>query len=248
MIRTFGIFLALCLTSFVFVRGQHEHKVKVAVYYESLCTDSIAFITKQLYPALQKPEINKHVNLTLIPYGKSTTSKDGSDYKFSCHHGPGECRGNKIHVCALAKIAPTDDGQNKVAFDFLNCLLAKVKNEGEKTDFPVKTCAETEKVMVQAEIDSCAKSHEGSQLLESYGTKTNKLQDPLASVPTVIFNDKLDAAASSDAQKDFIATLCKYIEASHGRPAECQKSGAGDQAKPLGIALLALPLVLARVF
>ncbi|GJQ78062.1 hypothetical protein Trydic_g2405 [Trypoxylus dichotomus] len=235
MIRTFDIFIVLCLSSFVFVKGQHDHKVKVDVYYESLCTDSIAFITQQLHPALQKPEINKHVNLTLVPYGKSTTSTDGNDLKFSCHHGEGECIGNKIHACALTRIVPTPDGQNKVAFDFINCLLAKVKNDGEKTNFPVKTCAETEKVQVQADIESCAKSHDGSLQLDIYGKKTKALQDPLKSVPTVVFDGKLDAAVNAEAQKNFIGTLCKYIDVAHGKPAECQKSGAEDQAKPLEV-------------
>ncbi|KRT86365.1 hypothetical protein AMK59_2517, partial [Oryctes borbonicus] len=176
------------------------------------------------------------------------TVKDGTDYKFTCHHGPGECNGNKIHACALAKIAPTPDGQNKVALDFINCLLGNVKNTGENTQFPVETCSQSEKVLVKADIENCAKSHEGGQLLDIYGQKTKNLQDPLKSVPTVVFNDKLDATVNSEAQKDFIASLCKYIGDAHGKPAECLKSGAENQAKPLGIALFTLALALSRMF
>lgn len=42
----------------------------VYVYYESLCPDSQAFITKQLYPAMNI--LKDHVDLKLIPFGKST--------------------------------------------------------------------------------------------------------------------------------------------------------------------------------
>lgn len=44
----------------------------VYVYYESLCPDSQAFITKQLYPAMKI--FKDHVDLHLVPFGKSTVS------------------------------------------------------------------------------------------------------------------------------------------------------------------------------
>lgn len=44
----------------------------VYVYYESLCPDSQAFITKQLYPSMKI--LKDHVDLHLIPFGKSTVS------------------------------------------------------------------------------------------------------------------------------------------------------------------------------
>ncbi|KAI4454554.1 gamma-interferon inducible lysosomal thiol reductase gilt [Holotrichia oblita] len=200
MFRTSGIFILLCFTSFVFVSGEHDHKVNVAVYYESLCPDSIAFVTKQLYPALEKPEINKHVNLTLVPYGKSMTNKTNTkDIKFTCHHGEMECKGNKIHACALNRISPEMDGSNKIALGFINCLLGQVKNEGEKTKFPVMQCVDSEKVPSNNQIETCADSSDGSMLLDGYGQKTKRLQDPLNSVPTITFNDKLNADDSKAA-------------------------------------------------
>lgn len=84
----------------------------------------------------------------------------------------------------------------------------------------------------------------GNQLLEIQGRKTQALQDPLVSVPTVVFNDKFDATVNADAQKNFIAALCKNID--HDKPAECEKSSAGNQ-QPLGIALLTLVVAL-RMF
>lgn len=44
----------------------------VYVYYESLCPDSQAFITKQLYPSMKI--LKDHIDLHLVPFGKSTVS------------------------------------------------------------------------------------------------------------------------------------------------------------------------------
>jgi len=63
---------------FVFLAPQ---QTPVYVYYESLCPDSQAFITKQLYPSMKM--LKDHVDLHLIPYGKSTHLTQGSDTIFT---------------------------------------------------------------------------------------------------------------------------------------------------------------------
>lgn len=72
------------------------------MYYESLCPDSQAFITKQLYPTMQL--LKDFVDLKLIPFGKSTYKTQGSETLFDCHHGEAECYGNKVHACAISHI------------------------------------------------------------------------------------------------------------------------------------------------
>merc|ERR1712154_330733 len=79
--------------------------VKLSVHYESLCGDSIRFVTKQLYPAW------KHfgediLKVDLNPFGKAnfTASQTGS-WDFTCQHGPDECRGNKVQACILDKVS-----------------------------------------------------------------------------------------------------------------------------------------------
>lgn len=53
--------------------------VKVNVYYESLCGDSIRWIKEQLVPGY--PSLKEHLKITLIPYGKATVS-DNEEYLF----------------------------------------------------------------------------------------------------------------------------------------------------------------------
>merc|ERR1719415_320573 len=80
-----------------------EQTVKLSVHYESLCPDSIRFVTTQLYPSW------KHfgediLHLDLNPFGKANFTDSGASWEFSCQHGPEECRGNKVQACILDKV------------------------------------------------------------------------------------------------------------------------------------------------
>lgn len=54
--------------------------VKVSVYYESLCSDSIRFIVQQVYPTFE--QLRKFISLDLVPFGKATVSKKITKYTF----------------------------------------------------------------------------------------------------------------------------------------------------------------------
>uniref|UniRef100_A0A1B0CG20 Putative gamma-interferon inducible lysosomal thiol reductase-like protein n=1 Tax=Lutzomyia longipalpis TaxID=7200 RepID=A0A1B0CG20_LUTLO len=99
LLGLFGLF-AMCSA---------QAKVPVFVYYESLCPDSQAFVTQQLYPAMKGP-LGKFVDLKLVPFGKSNYTTLGADVQFTCHHGPNECYGNKIQACAIEHIQYTTLG------------------------------------------------------------------------------------------------------------------------------------------
>lgn len=47
-------------------------QVKMDIYYESLCPDSIRFISEQLQPLYN--EFKKHLQITFLPFGKSSVS------------------------------------------------------------------------------------------------------------------------------------------------------------------------------
>lgn len=49
-------------------------KLKVSIYYEGLCSDSITFLNNQVLPAYAI--IGEYVDLDLIPYGKASVSYD----------------------------------------------------------------------------------------------------------------------------------------------------------------------------
>lgn len=66
--KLFQIFLITCLSLVANV-----DLLKVHVLYESLCSDSVMFITRELYPNFK--ELDKYIELTLVPYGKAQVSK-----------------------------------------------------------------------------------------------------------------------------------------------------------------------------
>jgi interferon gamma-inducible protein 30 len=245
-VRQIVLFVAFL---FLGVHTQHDnhehHRVNVAVYYESLCPDSIKFFTQQLYPSLQG-NLSKYVNLTLLPYGKSTTTQEFGHYEFSCHHGPGECRGNRLHVCAIRLI---DDGNsseglgyNKVTTGFINCLMDRVVPNGNQTDFPTKECATINYVPKYAEIENCANDVEGSRFLNDVGVQTAALKPPLTSVPTIVFNKQFKQDDNELAQTNFVKALCQYV---HGeKPAECSRNSAHSAKLHFGL----LAIVAAIIF
>lgn len=66
--------LFLCLYQLILICFLSYLQVPVTVYYESLCPDSAKFITEQIYPAV-KSELKDFVDITWVPFGKSSVSK-----------------------------------------------------------------------------------------------------------------------------------------------------------------------------
>ena len=118
----------------------------MSVYYESLCPDSIRFVTQQLYPNWLHfgPEI---LTVDLNPFGKANVSiqcsvltrvvctwhvlqfsVSGSGWDFTCQHGPDECRGNKVQACVLDQVTTIQLSTNlrEVSVSGLILVLALV--------------------------------------------------------------------------------------------------------------------------
>lgn len=86
-----------------------------------------------------------------------------NELEFTCHHGPEECRGNKIHACAIDKIGNSTQpspglGYNTATLDYINCLMEKVdRTNRSDVKFPTKECgARVQKVNNVNEIETCS--------------------------------------------------------------------------------------------
>ncbi|KAB0790877.1 hypothetical protein PPYR_14964 [Photinus pyralis] len=236
------IYFLTILSGVLCVTGE---KVPVTVYYESLCPDSRKFFTTQLHPLLQT-NLSKWIDLTLVPYGKSNqTQVSPEQWEFTCHHGPYECHGNKIHGCALnviEKSAKTPDGYgfNPITLDFLNCLMnatTKGMNPDDGSDkyvFPIDDCARDNSVPNYMWIENCVNHIDGSKYLAALGDQTVKFQSPLLSVPTIVFNNRYSKQESNDAFKSFGQILCKHIATP---PEECHNRALILNASFLLVAL-----------
>ena len=64
--------ISIIVFTLVFMQTKCDEKVKLNVYYESLCPDSSAFITQQLSGAYN--QILDIMDVKLFPFGKANVS------------------------------------------------------------------------------------------------------------------------------------------------------------------------------
>lgn len=65
----------------------------------------------------------KICNFNLYPYGNAKRVQNGSEWIFTCQHGPRECEGNVIEACALKKYDLASQ-----ALPFIICLEGDSSN------------------------------------------------------------------------------------------------------------------------
>ncbi|KAK8720600.1 hypothetical protein OTU49_013216, partial [Cherax quadricarinatus] len=93
-------------------------RVKIEVYFESLCPDSVHFFTHQLYPTWL--DLRDIMDLVFVPFGKARATPTGTgDYEFECQHGPDECYGNKVMSCAQESLPI------HTQMEFFHCMMSK---------------------------------------------------------------------------------------------------------------------------
>ncbi|CAG9789749.1 unnamed protein product [Diatraea saccharalis] len=185
-----------------------DDRVKIAVYYESLCPDSKKFITEQLAPVWH--ELRGAIKVKLVPYGKSTHSQGEDKWNIMCHHGPDECHGNKVQACILRNHSLLDT--DKMAL--IICLMGQAQ-----PDKALDTClAQVKKESVTERLKHCSDGPEGDAILANNGDKTARVQRPLAFVPTIIINEKFDQANQDEALTNLKAVVCRNAVT---KPASC---------------------------
>ncbi|OXA50758.1 Gamma-interferon-inducible lysosomal thiol reductase [Folsomia candida] len=189
----------------------NEEKLKVSVYYESLCPDSKRFIRTQLYPVKRSSLGDKFV-VELIPYGKATTTPTSTSYEFSCQHGENECNGNKMHACALKYINST-----QVQLDFVHCSMSTRNPPQSLTE----CAAKLDIVDPVEEIRTCAEGAEGSELLARNGVETHALRPKLYFVPWITYNGVFSEENLQNSQDSFKTVVCSELKKNGVSASEC---------------------------
>lgn len=187
-----------------------KQQVKVSVYYESLCPDSINFIANELYPNYEF--FKDRILLDLVPYGKATQSQSPSgEWSFRCQHGSDECRGNKYQACALSQRKGQDNDAKLV-----NCVMT-LPDPSDADG--IKTCAEQNGYDWKT-LTSCYEGSKGGDLLAALGERTHDLSPKLRFVPTIILNDQFDQSIQNRCLNDFSGALCSKL--SEPKPKVCE--------------------------
>lgn len=110
-----------------------------------------------------------------------------------------------------------------------------------------RECAKRVKVNTYDSIEACANSTEGSKYLEQMGEITNKLQDPLKSVPTITIRESYDANIQKMALTDFNSTVCQNLP--KPAPAVCRAYNAATNVSvSFFVGIFALLATFIRMF
>uniref|UniRef100_A0AAG5CRW7 Gamma-interferon-inducible lysosomal thiol reductase n=1 Tax=Anopheles atroparvus TaxID=41427 RepID=A0AAG5CRW7_ANOAO len=181
--------------------NQTVEKLPVTIYYETLCGDSMVFITYQLYPTWLRRA--NEMNLRLVPFGKSAIDEQPNmPTKYYCQHGARECQLNMLHGCILEKL-PFEK-----AFPVVACLMKNFR-----TDF--NTCIQGHESSVQSIIE-CSDGQLGAKLYKQFATETDNVYRPLPFVPTIVSDQPYNYYEQDDWLQRFDQKFVQRYEAKYG--------------------------------
>ncbi|XP_013098672.1 GILT-like protein 3 [Stomoxys calcitrans] len=196
-------FLCAHLLVSIAINGLHAdlepNKLKVEVYYETLCPDSMRFIRNQLYRAMIDDSLLQFSELVFIPYGKvgSWTDPSTNVTNLYCQHGRKECELNALHACIV------EHNTIREQLDLITCLL-----NGYSTDIDV--CSQYLNIDV-TEAKNCKATRETNEILQKYGNMTDAIE--MTFVPSVGLGGVFDPWKQRSILYNFPRTFCrKYRE------------------------------------
>lgn len=195
-------FFLMLLPLIGFTKSQ---KIPIEIIYESLCPDSLNFITSQLYTS--KDLIKDYFSVNFIPFGKSYNQ---NQVNFICQHGPQECLGNKIQSCALSQL----NDLNK-QIEFVNCFMNFFSIDREEECFEPNGLNETN-------INNCVRSNLGTRLQLDAETQQSKYKGRFRFIPTIIINNEFDQQIQDNSLIDFREVLCTFIKKINANEEKCK--------------------------
>ncbi|XP_055904291.1 GILT-like protein 1 [Eupeodes corollae] len=175
------------------ITGAVEEKINVLVMYESLCPDSVRFMTNQLGPNYDS--LKDVINVNLVPFGKSESVNNGA--QFFCQHGPAECEGNRMQSCVLDQTS-NQDAQVKFAV----CQMSG------QYDSSSQYCAQL--AGLSGDITECMNSDLGT-VLQLEAEKITKIYDP-SFVPTIVYDGKFDQKLQDRSLSNFKDVVCSLLQ------------------------------------
>jgi len=188
-----GVLIVLIFAAVTSVNAQKLH---VAVYYESLCGDSIRFITNQLNPAYES--LKDYIEIFFVPFGKSW--RIGGE-RFACQHGQDECDGNMIQSCTLNAL----NGNRDASMAYVACQMA---SGAERTG---QECAARVGVDY-GQVAQCFNDGLGTRLQLGAEKATHEIAFPYPKfVPTIVYNKRFDQYLQNRSLNDFTGVVCELI-------------------------------------
>ncbi|XP_055318701.1 GILT-like protein 1 [Sitodiplosis mosellana] len=172
-------------------------KLHVAIYYESLCSDSMDFLTNQFAPAYDS--LKDYMDVLFVPFGKAESENGGQN--FYCQHGPAECTANRLQSCVLDILNNDQDAKAK----FVSCQM---KWNAEYTG---RKCAELVSASY-ADVQKCSTGPQGVQLQLNAEKETQFVAKPYPSfIPTIVYNKQYNRSKQWRSLRDFKRIVCEEL-------------------------------------
>ncbi|ESQ56452.1 hypothetical protein EUTSA_v10026151mg [Eutrema salsugineum] len=196
-------FLASLLFTFSenFVAGESD-KVKLNLYYESLCPYCQKFIADELVKIFNS-DLHTITDLNLIPFGNARVS---DDMTVTCQHGEEECKLNAIEACAISTWPDP-----KMHYWFIRCVEKHTKNWES-------SCVK--EYGGEKAIKDCYSGDLSKSLIIEYANQTLSLKPKHEYVPWVTVNGK----PLYDDMDDFVDRVCKAYKGKSPLPKLCNSS------------------------
>ncbi|KAL3622747.1 hypothetical protein CASFOL_032012 [Castilleja foliolosa] len=175
-----------------------ENRVKLSLYYESLCPYCANFIVNHLVKIFQTDLINI-VDLRLVPWGNTRIQTNDT---WACQHGVDECQLDVTEACAIN--AWPSVGKH---FKFIYCV-ERLHLMDRHTEW--QSCFGSTKLDSKP-VDNCYNNGLGYQLEKAYADETAKLEPRHRFVPWVVVNNY---PLQEDFQ-NFIGYICKAYKGSN---------------------------------
>ncbi|PIA45821.1 hypothetical protein AQUCO_01600215v1 [Aquilegia coerulea] len=191
-----------------FTLATSDEKVKLGLYYETLCPGCSTFMTDDLVKIFKNGLINI-IDLHFVPYGNAKLGgKDNTT--IYCQHFDPECKLNTVHACAIYAWPNVNKH-----FKFLHCIEdLVVKNNYTMPEW--KSCFGKTGFDPTPVMD-CYNGPKGLELILKYANETNSLVPPHEFVPWVVVN-KLPLGENF---VEFMTYVCEAYKGST-RPEACK--------------------------
>ncbi|PWA48574.1 gamma interferon responsive lysosomal thiol (GILT) reductase family protein [Artemisia annua] len=184
-----------------------EDKVKVSLYYESLCPYCSDFIVNHLGKALYELNLVSIVDLRMVPWGNT---QFGPNNTWICQHGPDECSIDIVEACAI-DLLPNDG----LSFKLIECI-ENLNLEGRVGEW--RSCMNSLNID-QNPIMDCYQSGKGYNLELQFADETNNLNPPHRFVPWVVVNDH----ALQEDSGNFVTYICNAYTGEN-KPEACEQN------------------------
>ncbi|XP_010450256.1 PREDICTED: gamma-interferon-inducible-lysosomal thiol reductase [Camelina sativa] len=206
------VFLA-CLVLFTssnkLVAGESD-KVKLNLYYESLCPSCQNFIVHYLGKVFST-DLHTITDLKLVPFGNAHVS---DDLTVTCQHGEEECKLNALEACAISTWP-----NQRLHYRFIRCV--------ETNTNAWESCAK--KYGGDKAISDCYNGDLSKELILGYANQTLSLKPEHKYVPWMTLNGE----PLYENIDNFVDLVCKAYNGKAALPKLCNSSALSKMKVPM---------------